>query len=93
MMTPEHVRKLAWMLSAIWASGMIFCIGRLWYFQIIRLNNLAPGKKPRSFFDSSPYNPAGQEAHRKLLNFYWKVLLYGFGGLISIAVLCELLVS
>ena len=47
--------------------------------------NLAPRRSPleqRGFFDSSGYNPTGQEAHRKMLSLCRKVIAYCLGGLI-----------
>ena len=87
--------KIAYALLALWSLGMFAMIARLWYFQIIMLNNLAPGRSPwergGGFFDASRYNPVGQEAHRRMLRFYCKAAACGFGGLISIAMIGSLL--
>jgi hypothetical protein len=92
-MTPTLL-TITWILLAIWGLGMFAMMARLWYFQIVLLNNMAPGRTPfeqRGFFDSSRYNPIGQEAHRKMLRFYWKTIACGLGGLISIAIIASLL--
>ena len=92
-MTPTLL-KVTWIRLAIWGLGMFAMIARLWYFQIVLLNNMAPGRSPfeqRGFFDSSRYNAVGQEAHRKMLSFYWKVVVYGLGGPISIMTIASLL--
>jgi hypothetical protein len=87
--------KLIWTLLAIWFLGGFAMIARLWYFQILLLNNRAPGSSiwgnGCGFFDSSGYNPAGQKIHREMLRFYWKTVAYGLGGLISIAIIASLL--
>ena len=86
--------KIVWIPIILYILGMFAMIARLWYFQIIMLNNLAPGRSPfeqHGFFDSSRYNSVGQEAHRKMLRFYWKTIACGLGGLLSIASIAALL--
>lgn len=81
---------LIWILVAIWGLGLYAMIARLWYFQIVMLNNLSPDRTPGwrgGFFDASRYNAAGQEAHRKMLSFYWKVVAFGLGGLLAISII------
>ena len=49
------MRALIYTLTAIWVLGLLFAIGRLWYFQIQMFNNFAPGVNPYKvkggFFD------------------------------------------
>jgi hypothetical protein len=88
------MRALIYTLTAIWVLGLLFAIGRLWYFQIQMFNNFAPGVNPYKvkggFFDSRPYNPIGQKAQQRMLRFYWKVVTWGLGWPILIGVVGSL---
>ena len=78
------MRALIYIGTAIWALGVVVGIGRLWYFQILMFNNLAPGVNPYKakggFFDSSRFNPTGQKFHQPMLRFYWKLVAWARVG-------------